>query len=91
VEIEFDPDKERRNRLKHRISLARAVDFEILAFVEDDRADYGEVRYRAWGLIDGAYHAMAFTLRGERVRVIMLRRAHDKEIRRYVGQDAKDR
>lgn len=91
MEIEFDPDKERRNRLKHRISLARAFDFEFLAFVEDDRADYGEIRYRAWGLIDGAYHAMAFTLRGERLLVIMLRRAHDKEIRRYVGQDAKDR
>jgi len=47
--IEFDPAKDEANIAKHGVSLARAADLEILAFIEDDRTDYGEVRYRAWG------------------------------------------
>ena len=47
--IDFDPAKDKANLAKHGISLSRAVDFEILAFLEDGRSDYGEIRYRAWG------------------------------------------
>ena len=84
MEIEFDDRKDRSNRAKHGISLARASDMEILRFVDDDRRDYGEPRFRAWGLIDGKMYALAFTLRNDTVRVISLRRAHDREIRRHV-------
>ena len=87
MDIEFDPDKDAANTAKHRISLGRAVDCEILHYQADDRHDYGETRYRAWGLLDGAYHAMAFTFRDGVVRVIMLRRAHEKEIDRYVPKE----
>ena len=59
------------------------------SFVEDDRNAYGETRYRAWGLLDGHYHCLAFTHRNGRVRAISLRRAHKKEIDRYVSE--KDR
>ena len=83
MEIEFDDTKDKANVAKHHISLSRAKDLEILAFVEDDRTDYGEVRYRAWGLIDGEAHCLAFTNRDGRVRAISLRRAHEKEMRRY--------
>ena len=53
--IEFDAAKDRENIAKHGISLARAEEMEILSFTEDERKDYGEVRYRAWGLIDEGY------------------------------------
>ncbi len=66
------------------MSLALAGDLDILAFIEDDRNDYGEIRYRAWGTIDGEYYCLVFTHRGERVRAISLRRAHKKEVDRYV-------
>lgn len=81
--IEFDPAKDAPNIAKHGVSLSRAADLEILAFVEDDRNEYGETRYRAWGLIEGEYYCLVFTHRGERVRAIGLRRAHKKEIDRY--------
>ena len=45
--IEFDTEKDRANIAKHGISLARAADLEVLAFIEDERRDYGEARYRA--------------------------------------------
>jgi len=51
----------------------------------DDRYDYGEIRYRAYGYIDGAAYCLTFTSRNELVRPISLRRAHAKEMRRYVS------
>jgi len=86
MEIAFDPAKDEANVAKHGISLRRSGELEILAFVEDDRNAYGEIRYRAWGLLDGQYHCLAFTYRDGRVRAISLRRAHKKEIDRYVSE-----
>lgn len=88
MEIEYDPAKDEANIGKHGVSLARAVDLEILTFLRDDRAEYGEDRYRAWGLIDGEPYCLAFTHRNGRVRAISLRRAHRKEIRRYAPQSS---
>jgi uncharacterized DUF497 family protein len=83
MSVEFDAAKDKANMAKHGMSLARAVDLEILAVIEDDRDDYGEVRYRAWGMIDGVAHCLVFTDRKGVVRAISLRRAHKKELDRY--------
>lgn len=85
--IEFDPAKDAANLAKHGRSLARAADMDIAVVVEDDRFDYGERRYRAFGEIDGAWHCLAFAVRGTVVRAISLRRAHEREIRRHVHQE----
>ena len=87
MDIEFDYAKDAANLEKHGVSLARASDMEILAFIQDARKINGEVRYRAWGRIDGAYYCLAFTYREGRVRAISLRRAHEKEIKRHVGKE----
>lgn len=84
MEIEFDADKDAINITKHGVSLSRAVDLEMLAVQPDRRFAYGEERFRAWGLIDGVAHCLAFTTRGNRIRAISLRRAHRKEMDRYV-------
>ena len=81
---DYDPAKEAINLAKHGISLARWIDLEVLAIVRDDRFDYGEPRYRAYGFIDGVAYSLAFTTRNGLVRPISLRRAHMKEMRRYV-------
>ena len=85
--VEFDPEKDALNIAKHGVSLSRVVDLEILVFIEDDRGEYGETRFRAWGLIDGNAYCLAFTHRGDKVRAISLRRAHKKEMDRYVSQN----
>lgn len=82
MDIEFDPAKDVANIAKHGISLARAADLELLAYEADDRFD--EPRFRLYGLIDGVAHCVAGTDRGGKVRVISLRRAHAKEMKRYV-------
>jgi uncharacterized protein len=76
MEIEFDPAKDTINRAKHGLSLADFAGFDV-------RIDYGEARYRAFGRIAGAGHCLVFTMRGEVMRIIGLRRARDKEMRRY--------
>ncbi|NDV88316.1 BrnT family toxin [Aurantimonas aggregata] len=84
--MEFDAAKDAENVAKHGISLARTAELDLRVVVEDDRYDYGEVRYRGFGLIDGQPYCVAFTVRGGSVRPISLRRAHRKEFERYVGR-----
>lgn len=81
MKIEFDPEKDAANIAKHGISLTRAAELEVNAYVADDR--FAEPRFRLYGLIDGLAYCAAGTMRGEAIRVIGLRRAHDKEMRRY--------
>lgn len=81
MDIEFDPAKDASNIAKHGISLSRAVDIELLAYVDDDR--FAEPRFRIYGLIDGVAYCLAGTMRGAKVRVISLRRAHQEEMDRY--------
>lgn len=83
MDIEFDPAKDAANVAKHGVSLARAADLVPFVFVEDDR--FEEPRYRAYGLIDDVPHCLVATDRENKVRAISLRRAHVKEMRRYVG------
>jgi hypothetical protein len=84
--IRFDPDKDRTNREKHGIGLSDFAGFDgELRPIRDMRADYGEVRYRAFGTIDGLGYMIAFTLQRDHIRLISFRRAREKEIRRYGG------
>ena len=81
---DFDPAKEATNLEKHGISLARWEDMTAPVTVVDERHDYGEPRFRSYGLIDGLPYCFVFTIREGRYRPISLRRAHAKEMRRYV-------
>jgi len=83
--FEWDERKRTANRAKHGLDfeLVRRFEWDTAIAVEDARWDYGELRRRAYGLIDGRLCALVFTVRGETVRVISLRRAHAKETRRY--------
>lgn len=85
MEITFDPAKDADNIAKHGLSLADAHRLEMgEAVVEvDDRADYGETRFRAFGRIDDEGHCLVFTIREGAIRAISFRRAHEKEMRRY--------
>ena len=82
--MQFDSAENETNVAKHGVSLERAADMDIQAVLEDDRHDYGETRYRAFGLIDGVAHCLVFTDREGVLRAISLRRAHQKEMKRHV-------
>ena len=83
--VEFDPAKNGINRDKHGIDLSLAAEFEFETALEkvDDRREYGEIRYQAMGYIAGRLHLMVYTMRGDVVRVISLRKANQREIEEY--------
>jgi len=59
------------------------MDLGIAAVDPDRRYAYGEERFQAFGLIDGRLHLLVFTMRGDVLRAISLRKANPKEVRRY--------
>lgn len=81
MQLEFDPAKNARNIRERGISFERFadLDLETALSVEDNRVDYGERRVRILGHIDGLVHVAVITLRGDKVRVISLRRANRRE------------
>lgn len=85
MEIDFDPDKDAINRAKHGVSLelATGMDLEAALRFADERHAYGETRRLAIGPIAGRLHVLVYTLRGDTVRAISLRKANDRERRRY--------
>ena len=90
MEIEFDPAKDKSNIAKHGVSLqaAEGFDWDTAFEREDDRFDYGEVRFVAIGLIRDRLHVLVFTngSHDEAVRAISLRPAEKHETRFYYGQ-----
>ena len=85
MEVEFDRAKNQRNLRERGLSFERAADFdfETAIYLEDRRHEYGERRIRALGNIEGHLYALVYTIRGERLRVISLRRANRREVRSY--------
>ena len=83
--IEFDPAKDASNLDKHGLSLGDAESFEWQTAVvrEDMRASYPKPRFEAVGYMGERLHVMVFCLRGDTVRVISLRRANAREVKRY--------
>ncbi len=51
---------------------------------EDARKDYGETRIQALGRIDGFFFMVVYTWRGKRRHIISARRAHSKEVGRWL-------
>jgi uncharacterized DUF497 family protein len=87
TDYEFDSGKDRTNIGKHGLSLADAQYFEWETAVirEDLRKQYSEQRLEATGLIGERLHIMVYCRRDNAVRVISLRRANPREVKRYVG------
>lgn len=85
MKISFDPGKDASNRAKHGLSLAHAGELDLMtaSVLPDDRLDYGEPRWRAYGMMDGRLHMLVFTFRDGTLRAISLRRANARECKRY--------
>lgn len=88
--MDKDPAKDKRNILERGISFDRAEQLDwTSAFIwEDTRKEYKEHRYCVLGLIDGRLHSMVFTPRAGKPRIISLRKANKREVKRYENAQA---
>ena len=77
----FDPEKSARNAAERGLSFERAgdMDWANAYIVEDTRRNWGELRYKAFGMMDGRLHIAVFTPRRDTIRIISFRRASRKE------------
>lgn len=80
----FDPQKSKRNKLKH------GIDFEEAQalWADPDQLKVparteGEARFMLIGRIGVKHWSAIFTLRGARVRIVSVRRSRTKEVARY--------
>lgn len=85
MQIEFDASKNDTNIRNRGLSFERAADFDFVTavFKQDTRCDYGEIRLRALGYLDGRIHALVFTEAATGIRVISFRRANKREVLMY--------
>lgn len=85
--FEYDPEKSAINLVKH------GIDFEAAQTLwnDDNRTEIDvvsevEPRSAVTGMIEGRLWTAIITMRGETVRIVSVRRAWEKEIRRYGTQ-----
>ncbi len=85
MELEWDEAK-RQWTLDHReldFADVENFDYQTVITVPDSRHDYGEMRYNAYGYLDGVFCTYCFTWRENRMRIISLRKANDRELKIY--------
>ena len=92
MEIEFDPEKRILALQQRGLDFADAslVFSATTLDIEDVRADYGEKRVLTVGLLQGRMVIIVWTHRGEKRRIISMRKANAREQERYrqrLGQD----
>jgi hypothetical protein len=85
MRIQFDQAKDAKNTEKHGVSLAAAAGFEWEDAVTwpDQRQDYGEQRFAGLGYIGDRLFYVVFVARVDARRIISLRKANQREVRRY--------
>jgi uncharacterized protein len=84
--FEWDDDKAAQNWRDHAVTFEMARDvfrdaFAIDWFDEEHSED--EERYGIIGMVEGRFLFVAYTMRGERIRIISARKAEPHERRRY--------
>jgi hypothetical protein len=87
VEFEFDPGKSRSNRSKHGIDFVAAQAlWQDPDVIEIPARTTDEARFVVIGEIGEQHWSAIVTYRGDRIRIISVRRARDEEILLYEGQ-----
>jgi uncharacterized DUF497 family protein len=81
---EWDETKREKNLANHGVDFAliETLDWEQAVIEKDERRDFAEDRYRALGCIGGRLHAAVFAIRLGNIRVISLRKANKREVRK---------
>ena len=81
----WDEEKRKANIAKHGLDFNRAHEVltstPIVDFI-DARNDYGETRHLAYAEVKKEKMCLCYVARGSEIRVISLRRVHDKEWRK---------
>jgi uncharacterized DUF497 family protein len=86
-----DPNKSRANYFKHGIVLecAQYLDWSNEMVWQDVRQNYSEVRMSGLVPLEGKIYAVVYVLRAESTRMISLRKANNREMKKYEKKHSK--
>ncbi len=89
MEITYDLAKDAANQAKHGVSLALASELEwgTALIWPDERRQYSEARQSALAVLGERVYFVAFVDRADGRRVISMRKANEREVRRYAAND----
>lgn len=92
MRITFDPAKDASNQAKHGVSLQLAVqvEWETLLARPDTRRDYDELRMIGYAYIGTRLYCVVFADRDGERRVISLRKANSREVKKYASAQERD-
>lgn len=84
--IEFDEVKREITLFTRGLDMARANEIFASPHMDkhDDRKNYGETRMITFGFLDHLSVVLVWTYRGKTKRIISLRRANEREIKKYI-------
>lgn len=84
MDFEFDATKSRANQLKHGIDFNKAQElWNDYNYIELPARTQGEPRWLVIGRISGVHYSAVITYRGDRIRLISVRRARREEVEVY--------
>ena len=84
--FEWDDEKALANLVKHKLSFeigCKVFDDDLSVEMDDEQVHDYEDRWLRVGMVEGRLIAVAYTLRGDIIRVISVRGATPREKRRY--------
>jgi uncharacterized DUF497 family protein len=89
MEFEFDPKKSASNKQKHGLDFyeARAL-WDDPDLIEIPVQTIDEPRYLVIGTIEGKHWSGVITYRGDKVRIISVRRSRKEEVEIYESESA---
>ena len=85
-EYDWDEAKREANFTKHGVDFADAGGLDWNAALTIDHTRSGESRHLTYAPIANRLHAMVWMERANRIRIISLRRANNREIKRYAEE-----
>jgi uncharacterized DUF497 family protein len=89
MEFEFDPKKSAGNKQKHGLDFQEAQAlWNDPDFIEIPVQTIDEPRYLVIGMIEGKHWSGVITYRGDKVRIISVRRSRKEEVDIYESESA---
>jgi uncharacterized DUF497 family protein len=85
--FEFDPVKSEANRAKHGIDFNEAIElWDDENRIEIPARTTDESRFVVIGRIGGKHWSSVITYRGEKIRIVSVRRSRSEEVKLYEGK-----
>lgn len=81
----YDPNKNQQNIESRGLNFDQVaeLDWDNAWIYEDERNEYNEIRFIAYGMLDKRLHFVCFTETKDGIRIISFRKANNREVKRY--------